>query len=238
MNSVLKVIEPILLAAVPAVLLLCALYGVQATALLSFATVLAALIPFFLRFERQRPRPRDLMPIVVLSAIAAVGRILFAALPNFKPVSAIVIVSAVCFGRQSGFLTGALAALSSNMFFGQGAWTPWQMYAWGLIGYLAGALNEHGCFRRRIVVYVFGFLSALIYGLVMDSWHIVGFIRPLSWQTALVAYGTGFPFNLSHGVATVVFLLLTLSPWCRILQRIKTKYGVLSPGGDSASPKA
>ena len=141
-DKVLAWMEPVLLVLVPAVLILCAYFQVENTALLSLMTVVLALVPYFLRFERRHPRPRDIMPIVVLAAIAAVGRILFAPFPNVKPVTAIVIVSGACLGPQSGFLTGALAALSSNLFFGQGPWTPWQMYAWGLAGYLAGLLGR------------------------------------------------------------------------------------------------
>lgn len=78
--------------------------------------------------------------LVVLAALAAAGRILFAPIPDFKPVSAIAIIAGVVFGRKSGFMVGALAALASNFFFGQGPWTPWQMYAWGLVGYGARLL--------------------------------------------------------------------------------------------------
>ena len=160
MNRLLKIAEPCALLLVPAVLAFCALRGVEHTALLSLLTVLLALLPFFLRFERQRPRPRDVMPVVVLAAIAAAGRVVFAAFPNVKPVTAVIIVAAVCFGRQTGFLTGALAALASNLFFGQGPWTPWQMYAWGLIGFAAGFFAEHGGLKSIPAVCVFGFVSA------------------------------------------------------------------------------
>ncbi|WP_040196849.1 DUF6580 family putative transport protein [Candidatus Soleaferrea massiliensis] len=226
MTKLLKIIEPLMLCLVPIVLLLCAFFQLPFTSLLILLTAGAAIVPFFLRFERQQPRPRDIMPIVVLSAIAAAGRIIFAPFPNFKPVSAIVIVSAICFGKQSGFLTGALAALASNMFLGQGPWTPLQMYAWGLVGYLAGMLNEHGWFQKPAAVYIYGFLSALAYGLILDSWYIVGFVSPITWQSALLGYGAGLPFSLSHAVATVVFLIPILKPWCRKIRRIIVKFGL------------
>ena len=99
---------------VPAAMAACVLLQSRQTALLSTLVVLAALVPSFLSLERQKPRPRDFMPVVVLTALSVTGRLVFAALPNFKPVSAIVILAGVCFGRQSGFLTGALSALVSN----------------------------------------------------------------------------------------------------------------------------
>ena len=226
MARALRVLEPLCLLLVPAMLLCCALMGWQHTALLSTLVVLLALLPFFLRFERQRPRPRDLMPIVVLAAVAAVGRALFAPLPNFKPVSAIIIVGAVCFGRQSGFLIGALAALASNLFFGQGAWTPWQMYAWGLRGYVAGALASTKLFRRPWVGLLYGFLASFGYGFLMNSWMLFSFVHPVTWQAALATYGAALAFDAAHAVSTVAFLSVTLLPWQKELRRIRQKYGV------------
>lgn len=222
----LKILEPCLLLVVPLILGLCAFFKVENAALLTALVALVAALPFFLRFEMQRPKPRDIMPVVVLSAFAAAGRIIFAAFPNFKPVSAIVIVSAISFGKQAGFLVGALAALASNMFFGQGPWTPWQMYAWGLIGYIAGVLHEAGVFRKPLFVYIYGFVSALLYGGILDSWNVVGYVYPFSWPAALVVYGAGLPFSLIHAVATVVFLLPIYAPWSRKFERIKRKFGI------------
>ena len=226
MYHALKWMEPISLIAVPVVLFLCAYFAAENTALLSIAVAVCALLPFFLRFEMKKPRPRDMMPVAVLSAIAVAGRIVFAPFPNFTPVSAIVIVTAVCFGRQSGFLAGALAALASNLFFGQGAWTPWQMYAWGIVGFLAGLLNERGLFKKDFLIYMYGALSSFLFGFIMDSWYIVGFVSPITWQGALAAYLAGIPFNLAHCISTVVFLVLILAAWGKKLKRIKTKFGL------------
>jgi len=226
-TRLLRILEPCLLLFVPVVLIACALSGTESTALLTLFAVCAALAPFFLRFEREHPKPRDIMPVVVLAAVAAAGRMLFAAVPNVKPVTAIVILCGVCFGRQSGFLCGALAAFCSNLFFGQGPWTPWQMYAWGLTGFLAGVLEAAGVFRRfRWAVYAYGVLSAVLFGLIMDSWTVVGFVVPLSWQGALAGYAAGIPATLTHAAATLVFLLLVYAPWKRMLLRMKQKFGI------------
>ena len=132
--------EIVAIVATPAVLAVCAIANFEQTALLTLVVVLASIGVFFASYEASRPRLRDIMPTVVLAALAAAGRILFAPIPDFKPVSAIAIIAGVAFGRKSGFMVGALAALASNFFFGQGPWTPWQMYAWGLVGYGAGLL--------------------------------------------------------------------------------------------------
>ena len=220
------IISAISLLLVPIALIACAYFDTEQTVLLTMFAVTTAIVPFFISFERSRPRPRDIMPIVVLSAIAAVGRIIFAPFPNFKPVSAIVIISGAALGSTSGFMTGALAALASNMFFGQGAWTPWQMYAWGLIGFIAGCLQRMGVFRRRTFVYIYGFVSALLYGFITDSFYIVGFISEITWHSALAGYAAGLPFTLTHAVATVVFLIPTYAPWCRKIERVRLKYGI------------
>lgn len=221
-----RMVEWAVLLAVPAVLVLAALFEIAQAALLTFLVAILAMVPFFLQFERAKPRPREIMPIVVMASLATAGQLVFGPAINFKPIGAIMIVTGIAFGRQAGFVTGALTALSSNMFFGQGPWTPWQMFTWGLVGYLAGALNERGWFRHRILVYLFGFLSGLLFGLIMDSWHIIGFIQPLTWKNALAAYGAGLPMNLMLSIATVLFLLPILRPWTLKLSRVKRKFGL------------
>lgn len=218
-------IEVAVLVAVPAVLLACALAGVQLSALLSVLVVCAALGIFAAGYERSRPALRQVCPTVVLAALAAAGRILFAPIPDVKPVTAICIVAGVAFGRRSGFAVGALAALCSNFFFGQGAWTPWQMYAWGLTGYFAGCFAQAGAFDKHPkLVYAWGFAAPLLYGLILNGWYVVGFIQPLTWPAVIAAYAAGLPFDLIHSVATVAFLLVIYAPWGRKLARIKRKY--------------
>lgn len=232
MLKFLKVIEPLVLLVLPAVIFLCGYFGIEQTLLLTIAVAICSITPFFLRFELKRPRPRDIMPIVTLTAVATAGRIIFSPFPNFKPVTSIVIISGICFGRQAGFLTGSLTALTSNMFFGQGPFTPAQMYCWGLIGYLAGILGEKGLFKnnaalQNFAVCVFGVLMSLFYGFLMDSWHIVSFLQPVTAEKAAVTYTAGLPMNISHAAATVLFLLPLYLPFRKKLERVKKKYGIL-----------
>lgn len=143
-----SILEPLVLILVPATLAVCAVCDYQQAALLTFVVAVAAIAVFFLSFERSKPALRQIMPTVVFAALAAAGRIIFAPIPDFKPVSATCIIAGATFGRQSGFMVGALAALVSNFFFGQGAWTPWQMYTWGLIGYIFGIAAPHEWFDK------------------------------------------------------------------------------------------
>lgn len=271
--------------ATPVVLVACAIANFDQTALLTLVVVLASIGIFFASYEASRPRLRDIMPTVVLAALAAAGRILFAPIPDFKPVSAIAIIAGVAFGRKSGFMVGALAALASNFFFGQGPWTPWQMYAWGLVGYGAGLLAMVPAKRRAVesksscrarsgkatgvtcgllspdgetesaallpyqartdkenralatrrlidahpaIVYAYGFLACLGYGFILNAWSILSFFHAQAsgWAGILAVYATALPFDIVHGVATVVFLLALYGPWRRKLERVRRKFGL------------
>ncbi len=223
---ILGALEVPALVAVPLALGACACLQAEQGALLTVVVALAAVGVFFASFEASQPALRQIMPTAVLAALAAAGRILFAPFPDFKPVSAICILAGAVFGRRSGFLVGALAALASNFFFGQGPWTPWQMYSWGLVGYVAGVLSDRGWLDRPPALYAYGFLSALLYGSIMNLWYVIGFVQPFSWPAALVAFGAALPFDATHGVATVVFLAALYVPWRKKLERVKRKYAL------------
>lgn len=229
--------EVVAVAAVPVVLALCAWFGVEQTALFSMVVVACALLLFFAGYEAGRPRLRDIMPVAVLAALAAAGRILFAPFPSFKPVSAIAIIGGAVFGRRSGFMIGALSALASNFFFGQGPWTPWQMYAWGMVGYGAGLLAQAGLAEKLPVMCGYGFLSGFGYGFVLNLWSIVGFFHPESFAQIVAVYAAALPFDATHAVATVAFLLALYAPWRRKLARIRRKYGLVNEGKDRSCKK-
>lgn len=219
-------LEAVALLLLPAAMAACVVAGIDQTAAVAMVASVISLTLFFLCYEWGRPSLRETMPVVVLSALAAAGRIIFAPIPDVKPVSAICIVAGTVFGRQSGFMVGALAALVSNFFFGQGAWTPWQMYAWGLVGWLAGVLGKAGAFERPWAVYAYGFASGLMYGLILNLWSLLGFYHPQTIAEALVVWGAAVPLDIVHGIATVGFLAVLWAPWHRKLKRLKTLYGL------------
>ena len=191
--------------------------------------IVYAIVPFFAAFENRKPQASELLLIAVLTAIAVAGRAAFFMLPQVKPVVALIIIAGLCFGRETGFLTGALTAFISNFFFGQGPYVPWQMFALGIIGYLAGVLAEKGILKKTgRAAAVFGGLSAFfIYGPIMDLCTIVMWTQDISWQLVVTTFAAGLLFNLIHAAATVVFLLLLTRPMCEKLDRIKKKYGLL-----------
>lgn len=221
---VLRALELPALLAVPVAMVATAAAGIDATAGLTLAVALLAVGLLFASFEAQRPPLRQIMPTAVLAATAAAGRVLFAPIPDVKPVSAIAIVAGAALGRRSGFVVGAVAALVSNFFFGQGSWTPWQMYAWGLVGYLGGVLADHGALERRWALYAWGFVSALMYGAILNGYYALGFVRPLTWPAIIAAYAAGAPLDVVHGVATAGFLAVIWLPWGRVIRRVVAKY--------------
>lgn len=223
-ENILARLELPALVSVPATMIACVLLGVKATAGLTLLVTALAVLLMLASFEASRPLMRQLMPTIVLAAVAAAGRMLFAPFADIKPVSAICIVAGASLGRRSGFATGALAALTSNFFFGQGPWTPWQMYAWGLVGYLAGVLMDAGLLQRPVAVYAHGLTSGILYGGLLNSWHVLGFVRPLTVPMALAAYAAGFPLDVMHGVATAAFLVIIWGPWRRSIARVVRKY--------------
>jgi len=196
--------------------------------LISVLIILQAMLPVALMFEGRKPRARELVVLALLCAIAVAGRAAFFMLPQFKPVVAMVIISGVAFGGQAGFLVGAMTAFAGNMIFGQGPWTPWQMFALGVIGLLAGALSGKGLLRRTPVpLALFGGLATfIVYGGIMNPAGVLIFQPSPTPEMFLLAYIQAIPFDLIHAAATVTFLLLISRPMLEKLDRIKTKYGL------------
>lgn len=198
---------------------------------ISLLVLLYTFIPFAIVFEGRKPQARELVVIAVLTAIAVAGRSAFFMLPQFKPVLAIVIIAGVSFGAEAGFLVGAATALVSNFFFGQGPWTPWQMFGFGIIGFLAGTLFRTRWLKRsRGSLCFFGGAAAIvIYGSIMNLSSVLMVTPQLNLQALTAAFASGFWFDLVHAAATVFFLFILARPMLEKLDRIKAKYGLLEP---------
>jgi energy-coupling factor transport system ATP-binding protein len=192
--------------------------------------LLECMAPFFMIFEGRHPKARELVVIASLCALAVAGRAAFFMLPEFKPVMAITIITGVALGGETGFLVGAVSMLVSNMFFSQGPWTPWQMFAMGIIGFLAGVLYKKGLLARtRCALCSFGMLCALlIYGGIMNpASALLWGSEALNFKILLTYYVTGFPMDLIHAAATALFLWFGAEPLLEKLDRIKVKYGLM-----------
>lgn len=191
-----------------------------------------ALIAFAIDFEGQRPRARELVLLSVMTGIAVLSRSAFYMFPQFKPMTALVIITGISMGSRYGFAVGALAAFVSNFFFGQGPWTPWQMFAYGCIGFVSGLLPVwlRRCQTKGAVLLLslFGFLATLVfYGGIMNPASILMTQADASVGALLASFLPGLPFDLIHAVSTAVTLLLLARPICSKISRIRDKYGLV-----------
>ena len=195
---------------------------------ISLLILLECMLPFFLIFEGRKPQARELVLIAVLVALNVAGRAAFFMLPEFKPVVAMTILAGVAFGGETGFLAGAMTMLVSNMLFSQGPWTPWQMFAMGIIGWLAGVLYRKGVLRRgRLSLCIYGVIaSTVIFGGIMNPASALMWSNTINWKIIMSYYVTGIPVDLVRAAATFIFLWLGAEPMLEKLDRIKTKYGL------------
>ncbi len=198
--------------------------------LTAFAVLIECMLPFFMVFEGRKPKAREMVIIAVLCALSIAGRAAFFMLPQFKPVLAMTIIAGVAFGGETGFLVGAVTMMVSNILFSQGPWTPWQMFAMGIIGFLAGVLYRKGLLRRtKASLCIFGAFSAiLIYGGIMNpASALIWGSESLNMKMIMSYYLTGFPMDMIHVVATMLFLMFIAEPMLEKLDRIKVKYGLV-----------
>ncbi|PEV08887.1 ECF transporter S component [Bacillus thuringiensis] len=193
----------------------------------SLFLLVVIMLPFYIRFERKSFVSREIVLVAVLAAIAAVSRVPFSILPSVQPTSFVIIVSAIVFGSEAGFMIGATAAIVSNIFLGQGPWTPWQMFSWGMIGFIAGLLRNTFLMKKLWGRLLYGLFVGFLFGWIMNFWGLLGFIREATWETVISYYIASFYFDLSHAISNVVFLLLFSTSWITILTRFKKKYGIL-----------
>lgn len=223
----------ILLVAIPALMaVFVCVWDERKYYLTSLLLVGLMFVPFVLRFEGRRPQARELVLLATMTALAVAGRAAFYWLPQCKPVCAIVILTAVAFTPEAGFVTGAAAGLISNFFFGQGPWTPWQMFAYGVGGFLAGLLSRLGVLKRnRIALTLFGFFTVLvIVGPLLDTCALLTMTGEITVSSARAVYLSGIPVNLIHGAAAGLTMLLFANPLLYKLDRLRVKYGMLEGG--------
>ena len=194
----------------------------------SFTVLLVALAAGFAWYERSRPSARLLAVVGTLAALAILGRIAFAPVPNVKPTTDIVFIAGYALGGAPGFAVGAVAALGSNLFFGQGPWTPWQMGAWGLVGIL-GALVARvaGDQVRRMPLALVCGVAGLMYGVILDFSTWVTFTGDQTLAKYLAISAASLPFNIAHAVGNVVFFLAFGPGLIRAVQRCRTRFEVV-----------
>ncbi len=220
LRKTLKIVIPAVL--IPAVLILgLTVSDTKKAAFLIIAMLLLAGVLFVAGFEQRKTGTRRLILVAVFVALSVAGRFL----PLFKPVTALTIIAGIYLGKEAGFLCGSLSAVISNFYYGQGPWTPFQMVAWGLAGFLAGILADP-LKRSRVFLLLFGALSGCFFSLVMDVWTVTWAASVFDWDAYLAAFLTALPFTIMYSVSNVVFLLLIAKPFGEKLERVRIKYGI------------
>ncbi len=181
----------------------------------------------FAWYERTRPPARIVAVVAALAALAVIGRIAFAPLPNVKPTSDIVLIAGFALGPAPGFAVGSISALVSNIFFVQGPWTPWQMAAWGGVG-IAGAAfarSLRGRDPKRLELALVCGAAGLAFGAIMDVYQWT-FAAEQSLASYFLIAGSSLPYNLAHALGNVFFALLIGPTLIRSLRRIRARFDV------------
>lgn len=194
-------------------------------AFISLAVIIMSFIPFFISFERSNHITIKLVIIAVMIAISVVSRIIFSMVPGFKPVTAFVIITAMYFGGECGFVTGALTALISNFFFSQGMWTPFQMFTWGVIGLIAGIISEY-LKNSKVILIICGVISGVVFSLIMDLWSVLWQDNFFNLSRYLTLIISSVSFTIIYAISNVIFLLLLSKPIGSKIERIQSKYGI------------
>lgn len=190
--------------------------------------IVEVLIPFIMAFEGRKPQARELVVIAVMCAISVAARAAIP-IPNFKPMFAIIILSGIAFGGETGFLVGAVSAFASNFFYGQGAYTPWQMLAYGSAGLLGGLIfSKKWILQKRLPMAVFGFLCVLlVVGPLLDTCSVFLTLTEITPKTAAPLYLSGLPVNFSQAICTFLTILLLGEALLEKLDRVKKKFGIV-----------
>ena len=194
-------------------------------AYITLCVAVLSCLPFFLHFERSANDVKRLILIAVMVALSVAGRMLFAPLQHFKPVTALVIITAMYFGSEAGFLTGSLSAVLSNFYFGQGPWTPFQMFSWGMIGFFSGLLAPL-LRRSRIALCIWGGIGGVLYSFLMDIWTVLWADGYFNLPRYFAAIASAVPVTAVYVVSNILFLLVLAKPIGMLLARMKTKYAL------------
>jgi energy-coupling factor transport system substrate-specific component len=203
----------------------------------SFLIVMAVVLGGFAWYERSRPPSQVVALVAALAALAIAGRIAFAAFPNVKPTTDIVIFAGYALGAAPGFAVGALAALVSNFWFGQGPWTPWQMAGWGLCGVFGAALALGIRNAGRLTLAAACGLAGIAYGALLNFSLMATYGGDLSLERFLTLEARAIPFDAAHAIGNIALALIAGPAMIRMLTRFRTRFewGRGEPVGTSAA---
>lgn len=212
---------------IPAVILLGVwLFRDEKYLLISVIVALLSCFPFYIRLEKGRSNAREVVILSVMTALSVLGRLIFSPIPAFKPVSAMTVITGIAFGPQAGFVTGSMTAILSNVFFGQGPWTPFQMLVWGLTGFLSGVVCQRGKRPGKLRLILIALFSGLFYSLAMDIWTTLSIEGSFSLSRYLFHASVALPMTVCYALSNMIFLLLLTRPLLEKTERMRVKFGV------------
>lgn len=189
--------------------------------------IITAMAPFFASLERKKLQVRELVVTASVVAAAVASRAAFFFMPQAKPMCAVLIVAAIAFGAEFGFISGALSMLLSNFIFGQGMWTPFQMLGMGMTVFLCAVIFRSFKIKNTVVLGVIsGVVCFVVYGLIVDLSSVLMMTASFDFKSIFSIYLSGMPFNAIHAVTTAVLVALIQPAAGESLQRVKTKYGL------------
>lgn len=206
------------------------MFGDRLYLIASVVLIVLAIVIFVRSFERKKPGTKDVVLLSVMISLGVVGRLVFFMIPQFKPCAAIVIITGIMLGKQAGFLSGVMTAFISDMFFGMGPWTLWQMIGFGLIGLISAIIFNQERIEKmggfaKLILCTYGFLvTFLLYGLLMDTATVFMVTDKPKLSTFVATYSAGIVFNMIHGISTFIFLYLMANPLSKKIKRILIKY--------------
>lgn len=192
---------------------------------ISILIALCSLVVLFWRLDKHSTNVRRIVIIAVMISLSICSRFIFAAVPAFKPMASIIILTGMYLGPEAGFLCGSLTAFISNFYFGQGPWTVFQMIAFGLIGLFA-ALLARPLKKNMLLLSLYGLIAGIFYSFFMDIWTMLWTYSSLNKEGYLMALYTAIPYTVLYAVSNVVFLLLLCKPFSNRLGRILFKYQI------------
>ena len=143
----------------------------------------------------------------------------------FKPLTAFTIISGMYLSAPAGFICGSFSALISNIYFGQGPWTLFQMISWGLIGFISGVIGEK-LLEKRIILVIYAFISGVLFSLIMDLWTVLNIDKEFNFSRYIIQLISSFPIMIIYSLSNIVFLILLQKPIGKKLKRAKKRYGI------------
>lgn len=197
----------------------------RAYAFISLCIAVLACVPLIISYEKRNSSTTRLVVLAVMIALSVAGRFVFSFLPHFKPVTAMVIITGLYLGYECGFISGAFTAVISNFIFGQGPWTPFQMFAWGLIGLISGLMAKF-LVNKIIPLLIFSAVAGVLFSIMMDFYTTLWFDGVFNLSRFLANLLTALPVTITYAVSNVIFIFLLVKPFGSKLERLKLKYGI------------